>query len=184
MPIFADRILHSGARGLGILMGASGVGALCGALMLTVRRGVTGLGRWIAFASTGFGVSLILFSLSRTFWLSALLLIPVGFCVMVQMASSNTLIQAMVPDRLRGRIMAVYSMMFMGMAPIGAILAGAIASRFSASIAVALGGGLAVIAGIAFWFRLPRLRTEARELITAQTVTPGEPLRELKSRAT
>ena len=75
-------------------------------------------------------------------------------------------------------------MMFMGMAPIGAILAGAIASRFSASIAVALGGGLAVIAGTGFWFRLPRLRTEARELITAQTVTPGVPVRELKSQAT
>jgi MFS family permease len=165
-------------------MGASGVGALFGALMLTIRKGVTGLGRWIAFASTAFGVSLVLFSLSRTFWLSALLLMPVGFSVMVQMASSNTLIQAMVPDRLRGRVMAVYSMMFMGMAPIGAILAGAIASRFSAPIAVALGGGLAVLAGTGFWFHLPRLRTEARELITAQTVTPGVPVRELKSQTT
>ena len=77
--------------------------------------------------------------------------------------------------------MAVYSMMFMGMAPIGAILAGAVAHRFTAPIAVTLGGALAVIAGVIFWFRLPKLRAEARELITAQTVTPGQPVRDLPS---
>src|SRR5207249_8457240 len=115
MPVFADRILHGGARGLGILMGATGVGALLGALTLATRTGVHGLGRWVTFACTGFAVTLIAFALSRNFWLSTVLLVPVGFCMMLQMSSSNTLIQAMVPDQLRGRVMAVYSMMFMGM---------------------------------------------------------------------
>ena len=121
MPVFADKILHGGARGLGILMGATGVGALLGAASLAARVGVKGLGKLIAFAAGGFGVSLILFSFSKIFWLSTVLLVPVGFTIMVQMASSNTLIQAMVPDRLRGRVMSVYSMMFMGMAPLGAL---------------------------------------------------------------
>ena len=128
MPIFADQILQHGASGLGLLMGASGVGALVGALSLAARQGMRGLGRWVAFSAAGFGASLILFSLSRSFWLSAVLLLPVGFSMIVQMASSNTLIQAMVPDNLRGRVMAVYSMMFMGMAPFGALLAGATCS--------------------------------------------------------
>ena len=120
MPIFADRILHGGARGLGILMGFTGIGALLGALTLAVRQGVKGLGRLVSICCAGFGISLIAFSFSRTFWFSAALLVPVGFFIMLQMACSNTLIQSMVPDALRGRVMAVYSMMFMGMAPFGA----------------------------------------------------------------
>src|SRR5207248_8106857 len=113
MPVFADRILHGGARGLGILMGATGVGALLGALTLATKTGVYGLGRWVTFSCAGFSISLVLFALSKDFWLSTALLVPVGFCMMLQMSSSNTLIQAMVPDHLRGRVMSVYSMMFM-----------------------------------------------------------------------
>ena len=128
MPIFADKILHSDARGLGLLMGSTGVGALAATLVMAARREVRGLGRWINYASTGFGVSLILFSFSRSLPLSIALLLPAGFCMLIQMASSNTLIQTMVPDALRGRVMSVYSMMFMGMAPFGALLAGAIAT--------------------------------------------------------
>jgi hypothetical protein len=107
MPIFADHVLHSGAKGLGILMGFTGIGALLGALTLAVRTGVRGLGRLISICCAGFGVSLIAFSFSKLFWLSASLLIPVGFFIMLQMACSNTLIQAMVPDALRGRVMAL-----------------------------------------------------------------------------
>src|SRR5208282_3621009 len=143
MPIFADRILHHGGQEfasligshdlgavrLGILMGAAGVGALLGALTLAVRSGVKGLSKWITVCCAGFGISLMLFSFSRSFWLSVLLLLPVGYFIMLQMASSNTLIQVMVPDVLRGRVMAVYSMMFMGMAPIGALLGGALSDR-------------------------------------------------------
>jgi len=93
MPIFAHRVLHGGARELGILMGATGVGALLGALTLAAKTGVRGLGRWVAFSCGAFGVSLILFSFSHNFWLSTALLLPVGFFMMLQMSSSNTLIQ-------------------------------------------------------------------------------------------
>jgi MFS family permease len=175
MPIFADKILHGGAKGLGILMGATGVGALLGTLTLAFREGVKGLGRWVALCCAGFGASLIVFSLSHRFWISVILLLPVGYCMMLQMACSNTLIQVMVPDALRGRVMAVYSMMFMGMGPIGALLGGALADRLGAQITVAI-GGLASVAG-AGWFalQLPKIRFEARRLIVAQAVAGGEP---------
>ncbi len=175
MPIFADKILHGGAKGLGILMGATGVGALLGALTLAFREGVRGLGRWVAWCSAGFGASLVVFSLSHRFWISVFLLLPVGYSIMLQMACSNTLIQVMVPDALRGRVMAVYSMMFMGMAPIGALLGGALADRLGAPVTVAI-GGLASLAG-AGWFalQLPKIRVEAKRLIVAQAAAGGEP---------
>jgi MFS family permease len=178
MPIFADQILHGGAQGLGVLMGAAGVGALIGALGLAARHGVRGLGRVIAFAAGGFGASLILFSLSRSFWLSAALLVPVGFFMMVQMAASNTLVQSMVPDKLRGRVMAVHSMMFMGMAPLGALLAGALAHHLSAPITVTLGGGVCIVGAAVFWSRWPGLRHEARQMIVAMQMAGGEPAEE------
>jgi MFS family permease len=175
MPIFADQVLHGGARGLGILMGATGVGALLGALTLAFRQGVKGLGRWVAWCCAGFGASLAVFALSHTFWISVLLLLPVGYTMMLQMACSNTLIQVMVPDALRGRVMAVYSMMFMGMAPIGALLGGVLADRLGAPRTVAI-GGLACLLG-ACWFaqHLPKIRVEARRLIVAQAAAGGEP---------
>ena len=189
MPIFADKILHKGGQELasligshdlgavrlGILMGAAGVGALLGALTLAVRSGTKGLGRWVAICCAGFGASLMLFSLSRLFWLSVLLLLPVGYFIMLQMASSNTLIQVMVPDALRGRVMAVYSMMFMGLAPLGALMGGALSDRLGAPLTVAI-GGLAAVAG-AGWFamHLPKIRVEARRLILAQQMAGGEP---------
>jgi len=182
MPIFADRILHGGARALGILMGATGVGALLGALTLAAKTGVRGLGRWVAFACGGFGLSLILFALSRNLWLSSFLLLPVGFCMMLQMSSSNTLIQTMVPDHLRGRVMAVYSMMFMGMAPFGAFFAGAFADRLGAPITVSMGAVAAIGGAALFWLRLPSFRVEARRLIVAQAVAGGEPSEEMTAR--
>lgn len=174
MPIFADRILHGGARGLGILMGATGVGALAGALTLASRAGLEGLGRWTAIAAGGFGVFLLLFAYSRHFWISTALLVPVGFCMMLEMSSSNTLIQAMVPDRLRGRVMAVYSMMFMGMAPMGALLSGALADRVGAPLAVATGGMASIVGAIVFGTQLANMRAEARQLILAQAISGGE----------
>jgi MFS family permease len=195
MPIFADKILQNGGQEfasligshdlgavrLGILMGATGVGALLGALTLAVRSGVKGLGRWIAVCCGGFGLSLILFAFSKSFWLSVLLLLPVGYFIMLQMASSNTLIQVMVPDALRGRAMALYSMMFMGMAPVGALLGGALSDRLGAPLTVAL-GGLASLAG-AWWFgmQLPKIRAEARQLIVAQAMAGGEPAEEMNT---
>jgi len=183
MPVFADKILHGGARGLGILMGATGVGALFGALTLAAKTDVKGLGRLAAWSCAGFGIGLVLFSFSHWFWLSAALLLPIGYSVMLQMASTNTLIQTMVPDQLRGRVMALYSMMFLGMAPFGALLGGALAERMGAPLSVAV-GGLACVCG-AIWFgrELPTLRIEARRMIVAQGLAGGEPEQELNVQA-
>jgi MFS family permease len=175
MPIFADQILHGGARGLGILMGASGVGALAGALLLASRETVSGLGRWVAISAGAFGVSLMMFAFSRSFWLSCALLLPVGFAMMVEMGSSNTLIQTMSPDHLRGRVMSVYSMMFMGMAPLGAVLSGVAAGRWGAPVTVAVGGIVCVAAAAIFGWRWPELRSEARRLIAAAQMAGGVP---------
>jgi MFS family permease len=179
MPVFADQILHGGARGLGILMGATGVGALLGALTLATRTGVQGLGRWVAMSCGGFGFFLILFSWSRIFWLSAAMLLPVGFTMMLQMSSSNTLIQAMVPDHLRGRVMALYTMMFIGMAPFGSLFAGALADRVGAPVTVSIGAVACIGGAILFASYLPKVRIEARRLIVAQTVSGGEPAVEM-----
>jgi MFS family permease len=181
MPVFADHIFHSGARGLGILMGFSGAGALIGALALATRQGVIGLGRWIAVSTGVFGASLILFSLSHSFWIAAALLVPVGLAMMTQMGASNTLIQTMTPDPLRGRVMSVYSMMFMGMAPLGALLAGVMADRFGAPFTVAAGGAVAIVGSLVFSLRLPALRPEARRLIAAQHMVGGDPADEVTS---
>jgi MFS family permease len=182
MPIFADKVLGGGARGLGILMGVTGVGALFGALTLAARKGVRGLSKLVAMGCAGGGLSLVFFSLSRSFWLSALLLLPVGYSIMLQMSSSNTLIQVMVPDELRGRVMAVYTMMFMGMAPFGALFAGSIAEKLGAPLTVRL-GAIACVGGAAvFYLRLPKIRDEARRLIVAQTMAGGEPVQEMTAR--
>jgi len=175
MPIFADQILKGGAKGLGLLMGSSGIGALAGALLLAGRQGVRGLGTWVMLSCGGFGVSLILFAFSRNFWMSTLLLLPAGFSMMVQMASSNTLIQSMVPDQLRGRVMAVYSMMFMGISPIGALLAGLFAHSLGAPLTVAAGGVICIAGALVFRSHLPGIRTEGRQLIRAQTMANGGP---------
>ena len=180
MPIFADKILHGGARGLGLLMGASGMGALLGALVLAARQEIRGLGNWVAYSCASFGASLILFSLSRSFWLSALLLLPVGFAMIVEMAASNTLIQAMVPDQLRGRVMSVYTMIVMGMSPLGALLAGVLAQHLmGAPATVALGGAVCILGAILFRVYLPSLRGEARRLIVAQQMAGGDPADEM-----
>ena len=183
MPIFADQILHGGARGLGLLMGATGLGALAGSVTLAAKNGIHGLGRWVALAATGFGISLVLFSLSRSFWLSAALLLPVGFCMIIEMASSNTLIQSLVSDELRGRVMAVYSMMFMGMAPFGSLLAGALAHSLGAPPTVALGGIACIAGALVFTWRLPALRLEAPRVIVALQIAGGEPPEEMTGQA-
>src|SRR5262249_41009874 len=148
MPLFADQILHGGPKALGLLMGCSGIGALGGALTLATRTTVRGLAKWVAISCAAFGAALVLFSFSRLLWLSALLLIPAGFSAMLQMSSSNTLIQSMVPDRLRGRVMSVYAMTFMGMAPLGALLAGSLAHTLGPRWTVAIGGSIAIVGAI------------------------------------
>jgi MFS family permease len=175
MPVFADQYLGGGSSTLGYLMGASGIGALIAALSLATRKHVFGLGRWVLFACGGLGLSLILFSLSRNFWLSALLLIPVGFSMMTQMSSSNTLVQAMVPDHLRGRVMSVYSMMFMGVAPFGALLAGTLAGYIGPPETVAIGGAVCLLAAVLFARKLGPISEEGRRMIVAMQISGGEP---------
>jgi MFS family permease len=135
----------------------------------------------VVLTCAGFGISLFCFSFSTSFWLSAALLLPAGYSMMLQMACSNTLIQTMVPDGLRGRVMALYSMMFMGMAPIGAFVGGAMAHRVGAPITVATGGVACVFGAIWFWRALPAMRIEARRLIVAQGLAGGEPEQELNA---
>lgn len=175
MPVFADDVLHGGPKELGVLMGAAGVGALIGALTLAARRGVHGLEKWIAFCCAGFGTCLVLFSLSRSSPLSVVLLLPVGFFMIGQMASSNTLVQTMVPDELRGRVMALYSMMFIGMAPFGSLLAGTLAHRLGAPNTVAIGGFVCIIGAVLFGLRLRTLRQGAERMIVAMEASGGHP---------
>jgi MFS family permease len=172
MPIIADQTFHAGARGLGILMGAAGVGAFIGALSLARRTTLRGYGRSIGFAAVGLGISLVAFAAAPYLWLAIVCLIPVGYAMMTEMAATNTLVQSMVPDALRGRVMAMYSMMFMGMAPVGALLAGFLAEQLGAAGTVALGGTFCIAAGLLFLWRLPGLRGEARRLILAQQPVP------------
>ena len=168
MPIFADRILHGGPSAYGSLMGAIGGGAVVGALMLAMRQELRGLGNVVAYAAMGFSVTLILFGASRWYWMSLVVLVPCGFSMMLQFGATNTLIQAMVPNRLRGRVMSVYSMMFLGVAPVGSLFAGAIAERIGAPWTVALGGAASLIGAVIFLRKWPSLRAPARELVALQ----------------
>jgi MFS family permease len=168
MPIFAVQVLHGGASAYGTLMGAVGVGAMFGALMLAMRQQLRGLGNIVAYSATGLGASLVLFSASRWFWLSFVILVASGFTMMMQFTATNTLIQAMVPDQLRGRVMSLYSMMFLGMTPFGSLLAGAVADHIGAPVTVAIGGLVSCLGGLAFLRKWPSMRGPARELVAAQ----------------
>jgi MFS family permease len=165
MPVFADRVLQGGPRILGWLLGASGLGSLVGALRLASRTDLKGFGRSIPLFAVGFGVALSIFALSRSLAFSVALLVVAGFCAMTQLGASNTLIQSVVPDRLRGRVMSVYSMMVLGMAPIGSLVAGASAERFGAPVTVFAGGLCCVAAALVFWTRLPAVRSGVRKMI-------------------
>jgi MFS family permease len=179
MPIFADKILHGGPQALGWLMGLSGVGALGGALLLATRKHVRGLGRWVVISGASYSIALMAFGYSQVFLLSAALMLPIGFAMMIQFGASNTLIQTMTPDSLRGRVMSVYSMVFMGMAPIGALIAGALAEHTGAPLALASGGLICLLVACGFGAWLPKIRPSARELIVAQGMGAGDPPQEL-----
>lgn len=158
MPVFAAIILHGGAHTLGYLMAAVGVGALFGAIFMASRRSVLGLETWIPIACTLFGAGLISFSLSRTMWLSLALLEVAGFGTMVQMASCNTIIQTVVVESKRGRVMSFYTMAFLGTAPPGSLLSGALGDRLGTPNTVLLGGALCIPAAAHFASRRPLLR--------------------------
>jgi len=172
MPIFAVQILHGGASTLGFLSGAAGVGALTGAIILASRNTVLGLGRWIPAACAGFGLSLIGFSLSRWLPLSLLMLVGAGLTMLTHLAASNTILQTVVEDRWRGRVMSFYTMAFMGMAPFGSLLAGSLAHRFGAPRTVMLGGSVCILGAAVFAARLPVLRRLIRPIYRQRGIIP------------
>ncbi len=152
LPIFASDVLHRGAKGFGLLMSASGVGALLGALHFAARTSYKGLAKWIAATSTVSAVGLVVFSQTKIFWLSMAILVVIGFTATVQMAATNTTLQNRVPDHLRGRIMAVYATMFLGIQPVGALIAGGIAKKFGAPDTLAVFGTLCFVGSLIFIF--------------------------------
>ena len=172
MPIFAGRILHGGAHTLGFLMAAVGVGALAGAITLAARRTVLGLGRVVTMTAAGFGVGLIGFATSHWLWLSMLWLVLTGFCFMQQMASSNTILQTIVEDKKRGRVMSFYSMAIQGVAPFGSLVAGASASRIGAPYTLMIGGAICVAGAGLFAWQLPSLRKLIRPIYVRMGIIP------------
>ena len=176
MPVFATEVLHGGPRTLGLLMAASGVGALTGALYLAGRATVRGLGQVILVCVVLFGISLLGFALSRRLWLSMAALLGAGLGLMVQMASSNTILQTIVDDDKRGRVMSFYSMAFMGMVPFGSLLAGLLASRIGAPATVASGGVACLLAAAFFALALPGLRAQVRPIYVRLGIVPEVPV--------
>ena len=164
MPIFAARVLHGGPHTLGFLMGAMGVGALISALSLAARKSVRGLVRMIPIAAAVFGLGLIGFGLSHVFWLSMVMVLVAGMGMMQGMAASNTIIQTMVSEDKRGRVMSYYTMAFMGMAPFGSLLAGTMASAVGAPWTVIVNGSVVLLGAAWFFTRLPAIRAVIRPI--------------------
>jgi len=164
MPVMASHVLGGGAYTLGLLMASSGVGALGGALYLASRQTVVGLGRVIGISTVVYGVSLAAFAWSRSVPLSMALLLASGAAYMTAIAASNTLIQTLLKEDLRGRVMAFYTMAFLGTMPIGSLLAGVVAERLDAPLTIALGGFACALAGLWFMRRLAALRAVVRPI--------------------
>jgi MFS family permease len=173
MPIIAAKVLHGGAHTLGYLMSASGIGALAGALFLASRRSVVGLGRVIPIGAAIFGISLAAFSVSRSLVLSLVILVFAGTGFMVHMAATNTIIQTIVREEMRGRVMAFYTMAFMGTAPFGSLFGGALAARIGAPITILIGGITCAIGGAIFAFRLPALRLLVHPIYREKGIIPA-----------
>lgn len=172
LPIYASDILHGGAKTLGLLMSAAGVGAVLGALQFAARTEYKGLARWIAATCTICAIGLLVFSQAASFWLCAAVLFTVGFAATSQMAATNTIIQQRVPDEMRSRLMAVYATMFMGVQPIGALIAGGVAKHIGAPHTLLVFGVLVLIACLVFMSRV---------VLKAQRETPTAALGERTS---
>ncbi|MFA5239591.1 MAG: MFS transporter [Phycisphaerae bacterium] len=172
MPVFAKDILHGGPRTLGFLMGAVGIGALCGALFLASRKTIKNLDRILVVAIVIFAVGIIGFSLSRNIWFSLCLTLLAGFGMMVQMASINTILQTIVDDDKRGRVMSLYIMAFMGTAPIGSLLAGSVAHKIGAAHTLQISGALCIIGAIIFWKKLSAIREIVHPVYVSKGIIP------------
>lgn len=172
LPVIAAETLHGGAHTLGFLMGAIGVGALAGALLLASRRSVVGLGRWIPIAAGTFGIGLMAVGLSRSLPLSLLCLAVTGVGFMFHLASSNTIIQTLVREEMRGRVMSLYAMALLGMRPFGSLIAGAAAAHIGAPRTIFVGGLLCVTGAVGFSRHLPKLKEFARLGVDTEAAEP------------
>lgn len=162
MPVYARTVLHGGPETLGYLLGTAGAGALLGALWLAARKNALGLSRLIPVAILIFGTGLIGFGLSRIVWLSYILLFITGFGMITQLASCNIILQTLADDDKRGRVMSLYTMSFLGVAPFGSLMIGWLANHIGVSWTLCIGGTISILAGIYFTFRLPGLRVLMR----------------------
>src|SRR5437773_4497306 len=158
-------MLHGGPTEFGLLMDATGVGAIFGSVVLAAFGNVRTLGDWVGFAAAGFGVSLVLLSISHSFALSLAVMSLIGFAMVTLLDASNTLVQRIVPDELRGRIMAIWTMMLSGLAPFGSLVVGVLAQHFTARRTFAAGGMACIMGAMGFGFSLPILQREAKKLI-------------------
>jgi MFS family permease len=174
MPAIARNVLHGDSHTLGFLMTASGLGALAGALYLASRRTVVGLGGVIAIASVAFGAGLVLFSFSRNLALSLAVLPIAGGGMMVTLASTNTIIQTLVEERLRGRVMSFYAMAFLGSAPLGSLISGLLADRVGPTATIFLGGVACIAGGAGFAAWLPRFRDKVRPIYVERGIIPAD----------
>jgi MFS family permease len=174
MPVFAKVELHGNAGTQGFLMGAMGGGAFLAALWLAARKSVLGLGRVLVIAAASYGAGQIAFSFSRTLGMSLVTLTLTGFCMMLHMAASNTLIQTIVEEDKRGRVMSLYGMAFLGLAPIGSLLGGMLANRFGAPQTVRLAGGACIVAACVFAVHLPRIRKLVRPIYQQAGILPPD----------
>jgi MFS family permease len=172
LPQFTVGVLHGDAHVLGFLTAASGLGALAGALFLAARKSVLGLGRWVVLAAGLMGLALLGFDLARDLLPALGVLFVVGFAMMVQMAASNTILQTIVDEDKRGRVMSFYTMAFLGMAPLGSLLAGALAARAGLKVAFTVNGVLLLAGAAVFAFHLPRLRALVRPIYVRLGILP------------
>jgi MFS family permease len=173
MPVYVREMLHGGPTEFGLLMGASGVGAIFGSIVLASFANVRTLGDWVGFAAAGFGVSLVLLSTSHSFGWSLAVMLLIGFTMVTLLDASNTLVQRIVPDELRGRVMAIWTMMLSGLAPFGSLVVGVLAQHFGSRRTFAAGGMACVMGAMAFGFSLPILQREARKLIAKRGKEDG-----------
>ena len=164
MPIFAAQVLRGGPHTLGFLMGAVGFGSLASALSMVLRRTVRGLTKMLPIAGAIFGLGLICFGLSNALWLSILAMLVTGFGMMQGMTASNTILQTLVDEKMRGRVMSYYTMAFVGMAPFGSLLAGGLAHAFGAQHTVIVSGVACILGSLWFWSRLARVREQMRPI--------------------
>lgn len=172
MPIFAAQVLHGGPHTLGFLMGAVGVGSLVSALSLVLRRSVRGLLKVIPIGAAIFGAGLIAFGFSHAQWLSLLMMLVTGFGMMQGLTTSNTILQTLVDEHVRGRVMSYYTMAFVGMAPFGSLLAGAMAHAIGAPRTVMISGLACVLGSLWFWSRMTAIRAEMRPIYERLGIVP------------